>query len=160
MPVRTRRISRLVALFGQFLFVAIGCQSSSDDTRSAADGGPLKCWKSIQELCVTEQYTCVMTWPDDPKVFCTHVSGYPRVVDPCGAYHAVMAQGVDVSNRYYYDAATGQLVAMVSYSANSRETKCVGPSEFVEPTCPVTGDLVDCSPGDASADGAAGMAGK
>lgn len=56
----------------------------------------------------------------------------------CGEYRVLVDQGVDVTTTSYYDAATGALIAIVSYDANPRTTECVaGPPGFVEPnvTC-------------------------
>ena len=69
--------------------------------------------------------------------------------------------GVDMSFSYVYDKATGDLIELTGYNANTQTSSCTaGPSEL-DGSCSgdssCTSVVVDCT--DAGADGAAGYAG-
>jgi len=67
----------------------------------------------------------------------------------CGAYDAVILQGVDSSVTRYYDRSTGRLLAVVSYVAASGRRSCIaGPAEgFSEPGCPRSEFTEQCPDG-------------
>ncbi len=55
----------------------------------------------------------------------------------CGAYRVLSVNGVDGGEQFYYDAASGALVAVISQSANfGGSSQCDGgPATFTPPAC-------------------------
>jgi len=96
------------------------------------------CGVSIDKACA-DPGRCVLTW-DEARVdsaFCDDATQAPPLRIECGAYHIASLTFVDHSRTYYYDAASGTLVAIVSASAVTQTTTCeAGPAiGFVPPVC-------------------------
>src|SRR4026209_1707729 len=107
--------------------LAAGCRSSDS---SASDGG--MCEGTVEAVC--SQKPCIMQWPQDLSTFCSVATSpdWAGIHDSCGPYRVFDNSGVDSGSMYYYDRATGQLVAIVRFINYDR--KCIaGPSNFVEP---------------------------
>ncbi len=106
------------------------------DAASGADAGP--CKASIDEYCA--KAPCLRDWGSamDAGRWCTFGRGY-REVDVgssvCGSsYDMVLASSSDSTERYFYDGASGSLVAVVGDYSGS--IQCLaGPSDFAFPTC-------------------------
>jgi hypothetical protein len=119
----------------------------------------LACGASIDQACA-DPGSCVLTW-DEARIdstFCSEALREPPLRIDCGAYHVASLPFVDYSRTYYYDAATGMLVAIVTANAPDRTTTCeAGPEAgFVPPVCMGAGSqtLVCVDGGAAGADGA------
>lgn len=127
-----------------FLVAGSGCGS---ETKSSQ----LTCTRSVAEFCAAlpASVRCPLTWDDveNGQGACFGAgdglvpNGY---VDPnCGAYRVFKSVATDVGASFYYDATSGQLVAIVSFAAvGSVQADCSGgpPEGFTIPTCaPVEG---------------------
>jgi len=133
-----------------FLVATLGLLAACSDSKKLA------CRDSIAHFCATPG-NCVVTWADaqNDSFFCSDAAQFPPSRDDCGAYHVVTVSVPDVSGTYYYDAATGMLVAVVL--AGFGGTECVaGPSGgFTLPKCTEASEpLTQCLDGgtDAAAD--------
>ena len=124
--------------------------------QAEACGEPKKltCSRSIAQACAAAG-SCALTWEQaqDDTLFCPDASPFlPHRID-CGSYHAVTVSLVDSSTTYYYDAASGMLVAIVQ--AGPGDTACTaGPDGgFTRPTCggAVSEPLPQCLDGGADA---------
>ena len=122
----------------------------------------LACGDSIDQACAAAG-GCVLMW-DQARIdsaFCADAPREPPLRIECGPYHVVSLSFVDDSRTYYYDAASGMLVAIVNASAVDKTTTCeAGPAAgFVPPVCTGAGSqTLVCfdggAVGDARADGA------
>jgi hypothetical protein len=130
-------------------------QGATED--AGHDGGPLPCGESIAEWCAASaaipRDACDMTWQAalaDQSQCDTNLSLY-RV--ECGAYNLDWRAYVDTGNRYYYDAASGALVAIVETGDAPGALGCVaGPSTgFSPPVCPQGPNLCEADGGTADA---------
>lgn len=123
------------------LMLPAGAACSSPVSSVPADAGSgattdagLQCKNTVAEACA--QRPCVTQWPADPSAFCSiahqQPAGIEGVYDPCGSYRVFVDEGVDGGSVYYYDPATGTLVAIVQF-LNYTRTCIAGPQTFVEP---------------------------
>jgi hypothetical protein len=110
----------------------------------------LSCAQSIATACATAG-GCVLSWDEagtgDP--FCSALTTAPPMRADCGAYHVVTTiTHLDAVTSYYYDMATGMLVAIVGAYAPSPTVTCVAgpPGGFALPTCtgPISEPLPAC----------------
>jgi len=107
---------------------------------AGCDGSPktLRCTSTVDAYCA--MYGCVRTWDEaqSDRSFCSEVSASsePRRAD-CGPYHVVSVGIPDANGTYYYDGASGMLVAIVVASGFTNSTMCdAGPTGgFTVPTC-------------------------
>lgn len=178
--IRALRLAAIAATFAELFACAPASDSSSTsgDAAASADAAPVDaacpdvglgiyaaCWTacsdSLATACAKPPGVCVMDWPSDATSFCAvHNAGDPShstaVAEACGPYRALLANGVDGGYDFYYSAATGKLVAVVSRDYVFETARCLGgPPDFVEPTC----DWVSLDCHDAGAAGSAGAAG-
>jgi hypothetical protein len=123
--------------------VAGGCDTSPKT---------LSCGQSIADACASSG-DCVLSWDQAAggSALCSAMDPAPRRAD-CGAYHVVtIVRHLDAVTSYYYDVATGMLVAIVGAYAPAATTTCTaGPSGgFQLPTCagPASGPLSQCLDG-------------
>ena len=112
------------------LAVAGGCESSQKT---------LSCGQSITDACASAG-ACVLSWDQAATgaAFCSASDTAPPMRDDCGAYHVVTTvTHFDAVTSYYYDIATGRLVAIVGVYAPAASAVCTaGPaSGFELPTC-------------------------
>jgi hypothetical protein len=148
------RFGRALAVF--FLMAGAGCGSGSN---SDSKSSHLACTRSVAEFCsYLHGAGCPLTWDDvqNGQAGCFAPSAYlepdSRVVADCGGYRKLISVATDVSMTFYYDATSGQLVAIVGTTAvGSIQRECSGgPAEgFTLPTCPpLDGGPVklDCGP--------------
>ena len=102
---------------------------------------------------------CVPTWEEaSGRTAVCAIPAYALLRADCGGYHVLAVHAVDASRSYYYDAASGTLVAIVSANGSTGTTTCIaGPAGgFTLPTCTgsVSEPLPQCP--DGGADAAAG----
>jgi len=126
---------------------AVEAKADADAGDAEVDSAQPFCPRSIATCTTTTGY-CTPTWAD----VLADVSGCGNNYDArftCGAYYVRSIAGGEMVVRSYYDAATGQLVAIVSLSGGG----CLaGPPDFALPTCgSITGIPPLCP--DASVDG-------
>lgn len=124
---------------------------------------PLACADSLATYCGIPSAPCAMTWDEAQRDswFCMFtILGSPLQAD-CGPYHAITLTFIDSSRTYYYDAASGALVAVITADANKAAVTCdAGPTAgFTPPVCSGAGSqtLPICLDGGtdaAAADGA------
>lgn len=124
----------------------------------SCEGGAksLSCGDSVAWYCATYG-GCVLTWDEaqSDTSFCGRVGPMtiPSRAD-CGVYHAVTVGFPDAYRTYYYDGASGMLVAVVVASGFTNSTTCAaGPAAFMLPTCRGAGSepLSQCLDGGADA---------
>lgn len=116
-----------------------GCGSSPGTTTGS-------CTATIGAYCASAaQGTCTWPGPTPAAGECLHTLRNTA----CGAYEAVLFQGVDTGSVRYYDRATGALVAVVDYSAVFAHRTCeAGPSGgFSEPSCDTSSFTPSCPDG-------------
>lgn len=117
----------------------------------------LACGQSIAERCALVD-ACVPTWAEASvgTAVCA-LPAYALLRADCGGYHVLAVHAIDASVSYYYDAASGTLVAIVNANGSTGTTTCVaGPAEgFTLPTCTgsVSEPLPQCQDGGADAGG-------
>jgi hypothetical protein len=94
------------------------------DAYCAMDSGPLTpCRRTFGSVQATLPAPC------NPQVMPA-----TQETDTCGGYETWSVYNVDSSYTGYYDAQTGQLVAIVYYAAPTPGSSCVaGPPTFAEP---------------------------
>jgi hypothetical protein len=113
----------------------------------------LACATTIADYCTG--HACVTSWPQDETAFCPILLDSVFVqIGTCNGYLVASDQGVDTGYDYYFDPATGALIAVVRHF--QADSSCLaGPSSFAEPTCS-DDSSADCSdagsPSDAGAD--------
>ena len=132
--------------------------ASCDESRT-----PLACPDTIDTACADPANRCVLTWTDAQTntAFCSNTAPPSPLFVDCGPYHAVTVTLADASRTYYYDLASGALVAIVLASAPQSSVTCVGgpAAGFTPPICSGNGSqtLPQCADGGAvdapSADG-------
>jgi hypothetical protein len=138
-PVRGRLLALVVGIAG----LHAGC---ADKTRALACAGP------VAAACAADAM-CPATWNDalSDTAICASATATSPLRDDCGAYHVVTVGQTDTVRSYYYDGASGMLVAIVTASGGSRTTTCdAGPAGgFTLPTCAGAGSepLPQCSDG-------------
>ena len=149
-----------VAALGVMLFVA-GCTSNESspapdagNDAPSADSAPdshscaLSCKQTIDECCT--QGGCIKTWPTDPHAFCGKGVGQLSI-STCTSVYGVHFNGTDMSTDLVYDKASGQLIEILGYNANTETETCyAGPPEIDppcagDPTCTILDSHVDCS---------------
>ncbi len=123
--VRGRLIGLLVTLA-----LAGGCESSPKR---------LSCSQSIADACATSG-GCVLSWDQAAggAALCSALDTAPPMRADCGTYHIVTTvTHFDAVTSFYYDIATGMLVAIVGVYAPAASAACTaGPtSGFELPTC-------------------------
>lgn len=115
----------------------------------------LACGQSIADACAARN-DCVLTWETASvdTAICARPA-YALLGADCGGYHVLAVHAIDASLSYYYDAASGTLVAIVDASASTGTTTCSAgpPGGFRLPTCtgPVSEPLPQCLDGGADA---------
>ena len=98
------------------------------------------------------------TWTEAQTntAFCANTAPPSPLSVDCGSYHAVTVTSVDTSRTYYYDLASGALVAIILASAPQSSVTCLGgpAAGFTPPVCSGSGSatLPQCLDG-GSADG-------
>ena len=129
--------------------LSLGQQNNNElggDSGPGNDAGPpLACQKTVDTYCGDTGTRGVGCNYAKSVQACAGVFGESYA--PCGQYDVLAEHGVDTGSRSYYDHATGNLVAVIDWSANGGgSTECVaGPaSGFVEPTS--CGPYTDCTP--------------
>jgi hypothetical protein len=112
-----------------------GCGSSSKPSPS-----PLNCTRSVEEYCsaISVVLVCPPTWNDVEagQVMC--VAGeldYSYEIWDCGNYRRLTYRGTDSGASLYYDAASGQLVAVVEGGLGVEACAAGPPGGFEIPTC-------------------------
>jgi hypothetical protein len=121
----------------------------------------LPCSKSIADACPGSGFCPPLSWADASSgtAFCSQADISPPAQGDCGAYHVVTISHLDTSAAYYYDVATGMLVAIVGIAPPAPMAVCAaGPAAgFTLPTCtgPLSEPLPQCLDGgtDATLDG-------
>jgi len=120
-----------------------GC---ADKTRALACAGP------AAPACAADPM-CPATWNDAQAdtAICASATATSPLRDECGAYHVVTVTLTGTARSYYYDGASGMLVAIVTANGATRTTSCdAGPAAgFTLPTCTGAGSepLPQCSDG-------------
>ena len=131
-----------------------GC---ADKTRTLA------CSRSAASACAADP-PCAQTWAEvvADTALCAGATPTSPLHADCGPYHVLTVTRVDTALTYYYDGATGALVAIVLASSSTGMTTCSGgPSAgFALPTCAGAGSepLPQCADGGADLSGAAAAA--
>ena len=97
---------------------------------------------------------CVLSWDQAASgtALCSATDPAPPMRADCGPYHVVtIVRHFDAVTSYYYDIATGMLVAIVGVYAPAAATTCTaGPTGGFElPTCagPASEPLSQCLDG-------------
>jgi len=99
------------------------------------------CSQTIDAYCSTTGPAACAFPGDQP------ICPFNLISTSCGAYDAVILQGVDSSLTRYYDRSTGRLLAVVSDVA-ARRSCVAGPAEgFNEPGCPRSEFTEQCPDG-------------
>ena len=125
--------------------VAVGCESSPKK---------FSCSQSIADACASGG--CTLSWDQaaSTTAFCPAQESVVPMRADCGAYHVISVIHFDSGTSYYYDSATGTLVAIVGfYPPNPTSTCVAGPAGGFElPNCPgtVSENLSQCLDGGAS----------
>ncbi|HMF42521.1 MAG TPA: hypothetical protein VKQ32_17740 [Polyangia bacterium] len=100
---------------------------------------PLVCSGSLATYCAIASNPCAMTWTEaqSDTWFCQFTTAGSPLEADCGPYHAITLTFVDSSRTYYYDVASGKLVAVITADANRVAVTCdAGPSSgFTPPVC-------------------------
>jgi hypothetical protein len=98
------------------------------------DGGQLACAMTLDAYCAGA--SCIRTWSAltsmcmPPGFF-----RFLRSTAPCDGYDIAVSGGVDTSTTYYYDHATGQLVAILDFGIGRDRCAAGPPSGFAAPSC-------------------------
>jgi hypothetical protein len=119
--------------------------SSSSGSSSGTGSWTLSCPMSIASFCATAQHpACIVTWADRPTGSC---SGCPiaESSQACGGYNLVDESYCDGENQFYFDAASGALVAVTNFVGDS-PTCLAGPSTFDAPISCST-EILSCPDG-------------
>jgi hypothetical protein len=137
--------------------VRVWCAATAFAIASLAAGcgktKTLPCMEPIAKAC--DSASCAMTW-DDAQVNTAFCVGLMPLRIDCGAYHAVTFALAGTNRTYYYDIASGMLVAVVDANAVTGSACRAGPEGgFTVPTCsgPASEPLPQCLDGGV-ADGA------
>ncbi len=111
---------------------ACGGTAPSGEARDA-DG--LTCSSSVDDRC--EHVACFRTRAAAVDAASSPAPSYcPAVsIAACGAYDVLAWNNVDTSEWDYYDATTGDLVAVVTQGPFGDASCVAGPADFVQPTC-------------------------
>ena len=115
----------------------------------------LPCGQSIAERCALVDQ-CVPSWEEaSVRTAVCAIPAYALLRADCGGYHVLAVHAIDASVSYYYDAASGTLVAIVDANGSTGTTTCIaGPAGgFTLPTCTgsVSEPLPQCLDGGADA---------
>jgi hypothetical protein len=128
-------------------------------TDADAGGVTVACTTTAVALCAqAAPNACKYPTFDDARAASCCGAGCVKLTSvPCGGYDVAMDQGIDTQTSYYFDHASGKLVAVVMYGATlvGGYTCGGGPASFAVPTCERS--LFACSDagaGDAGADSA------
>jgi hypothetical protein len=131
-----------------------GDSGGGDATPPTVNDSGLSCARPAVDECNAEKGG--NSWPSTCETdFASALAvcgGLEETVASCGQYDVVQLHGVDSHYDYYYDHATGQLVAIYSVAFGGLETCVGGPATgFPLPNCgPLTACLDDGgSPSDA-----------
>ena len=167
---------KLSALFPVFFFSSLAlCTGacSSTSTAGASDAGngdanvdganpdgsiTVTCTQTTQTACAAASPAeCPYpTFASARAASCCGATGCTLKVtsSPCGGYDVAETQGVDTVTSYYFDHATGNLVATVHFGATMLGGNAcnAGPATFDAPNC--TRSSFTCVAGDAGADAA------
>lgn len=144
---------------GLAISIAIASLSAACDKSRA----PFACADSLATYCAIPSNPCAMTWAEAQvdTWFCMFTTGQSPLQADCGPYHAITLTFIDSSRTYYYDAASGKLVAVITADANRAAVMCnAGPTAgFTPPVCSGNGSetlpiCVDGGTDAAAADGA------
>jgi hypothetical protein len=144
--------SRLALLFAT-LGLAAGCSGGT----STSQTGTLSCADSVANACARTG-GCALAWNDADLVaaFCPDPTVTAVPVFECGGYHVIRRGYAETESDDYYDAASGNLAAIVTVHhtmtadpAGSGSVGCdAGPAVFTLPSCPgaSTAYLSQCAP--------------
>lgn len=117
---------------------ASGGGDAGRDIADSGDGGNVCPHVVGAADCAASDKGCRPTWTDVlANPICVPGSiDYSREAHfDCGGYHVSVVEHVDTSETYYYDATTGQLVAI--YSTVLLQQRCVaGPPSGLTVNCP------------------------
>ena len=136
------RLAGAVAVL--FLIAGSGCGGNLD-SNATNNNSHLACQRSVAELCAYFSGSgCPLTWDDveSGQAACLMLSANlvpdTFVVGDCGAYRKLLYLESDIGVGFYYDATSGQLVAIVGSGPQPGERGCGGgPAEgFTVPSCP------------------------
>ena len=120
---------------GLALSIAIASLAAGCDKSRPA----LACVDSLATYCAIPSNPCAMTWAEaqNDTWFCMFTTGQSPLQADCGPYHAITLTFIDSSRTYYYDAASGKLVAVITADANRAAVSCdAGPTTgFTPPVC-------------------------
>ena len=118
------------------LLFGVGASSGCGGSKAS----PLNCTRSVEDFCsaVSTALVCPLTWDDvqADRVMC--VSGdvdYSYEIWDCGNYRRLTYRGTDSGASFYYDAASGQLVAIVEGGFSGEGCAAGPPGVFEIPTC-------------------------
>jgi hypothetical protein len=140
---------------GEACTPSVSNDSADAGSQEPVDSGP-QCQGTVAENCAIRP--CLAEWPAELSAFCSIGTApwFRGIRDPCGPYRVFVETWVDSGSVYYYDAASGELVAVV-FVQNYDRTCAGGPPGFVEPTplCDSLGTSLDCG----GAGGAGGSGG-
>ncbi len=126
------------------------CGTAPSGERGDADArdadGPT-CSSSVDDWCA--QVRCLRTRAAAVDAASSPAPSYcPAVsIAACGVYDVVAWMFVDTSEWDYYEATTGDLVAVVT-QGNNGDLLCAGPADFVQPTC-ASATVFPCASADA-----------
>ena len=132
-----------------------GDAAGDGDSGADASSG---CAKPLSDACASKPGLCVMDWPSDVTAFCSTHQGMglsfgKSVSLACGPYYRLTANSVDMGYSFYYEKASGKLLAVVFHNYNREKATCVGgPADFVEPICDTQAQIECPDGGDGSAD--------
>ena len=117
-----------------------GCSSNS---------ARLDCPRSVATYCASTAIHCSLTWDDVQAGPAMCLTGNTFEIATCGSYRKLVYRGTDTGAAFYYDPASGQLVAVVSTAAVGSITRtcAAGPPDgFEVPDCayPDGAAPIDC----------------
>jgi hypothetical protein len=105
---------------------------------SGGTGASMPCANTVAAYCATN--TCLMTWADVEARVCGAFGGEAvhTSAQACKGFNSVDTFGVDSGITYYYDATSGNLVAVFAYG-NGSDSCVAGPTTFTQPSCEGSG---------------------
>ena len=140
-PLAQRLAPVLLSLTLPLWMAACASTTSSGGTTSGTTGTSTTCPKLLAAVCSVGEapgtfgISCASTWT--LALADTHYCGgaITELQADCGAYLARIVVNVDVADTYYYDKASGALVAVFGTGYDGNTTCEGGPPIFPAPTC-------------------------
>jgi hypothetical protein len=140
------------------VLLALGFLGMGACSGGGGSSSRVECPRSIEELCSLSAVHCSLTWDEVQAGLATcslsnDVSYDLYEISDCGNYHRLIYRATDTGASFYYDAASGELVAVVSPGSLGSKPECgAGPADGFEiPSCDFPDGAV---PIDCGADGA------